>query len=430
MQTGIRRDADQRSFELAHVVDDVVGDERQHRIGNAVEVLGFGLLTQNREPSLELRRLNVGDEPPLEPAAETVFDRGDRLRRPVGGDHDLRAAPVQVVEGVEEFFLELLGALEELDVINEQHVDLAVPAFEGGHSLRTHGINELVHHGFRGNVTDAFTRKEGANMVPNCVKKVRLAETGGTVDEQRVVRTRGTLGDRQRGRVREAVRRADDELVERVARIQLRRGPRRSGVVLGRPRTLFDDRGRSRERRVGGLELDVGARRRAHDELDRVWHASQRLDGVGEEAEVARTDALDRDRARHAEQQRVIGAVEGVHSLEPRVPRRFRKLRPHCCRDFGPQVICRWSTQGRLPDLQARRPQECPHMWRSRSDQARSALLGLGEPRGCGTRRGSSRPFGAVRAAGGAELSALWTSQQASRSGADPGRGVDCCWGS
>ena len=37
---------------------------------------------------------------------------------------------VQVVERVEELLLELLGALEELDVVDEEHVDLAVAAFE------------------------------------------------------------------------------------------------------------------------------------------------------------------------------------------------------------------------------------------------------------------------------------------------------------
>ena len=56
--------------------------------------------------------------------------RGDRLRRPVGGDHDLAALAVEVVERVEELLLELLGALEELDVVDEQHVDLAVAALE------------------------------------------------------------------------------------------------------------------------------------------------------------------------------------------------------------------------------------------------------------------------------------------------------------
>ena len=66
--------------------------------------------------------------------------------RPVRGDHDLAAPAVQVVERVEELLLELLGALEELDVVDEQHVDVAVAPLEARHRLRPDRLDELVHH--------------------------------------------------------------------------------------------------------------------------------------------------------------------------------------------------------------------------------------------------------------------------------------------
>ena len=220
VQARVRGDADQRAFELPHVVDDVLGDEAQHGVGDAVEVLGFGLLLQNCEARLELGRLDVGDQAPFEATAQPVLDRGDRLRRPVGGDHDLAAAAVQVVERVEELLLELLGALEELDVVDEQHVDLAVAALEAGHVLRAHRVDELVHHRLGRDVADALAREQLAHVVADRVQKVGLAEPGGPVDEQRVVRTGRALGHRHRGGVREAVRGADHELVERVAGIQ------------------------------------------------------------------------------------------------------------------------------------------------------------------------------------------------------------------
>ena len=76
------------------------------------------------------------------------------------------------------------------------------------------------------------------------------------VDEERVVGLRRRLGDGERGRVREAVRRADDEQVEGVLRVQARerlarpaapfcgddggaaRAIRRRGTVLRRPEPL------------------------------------------------------------------------------------------------------------------------------------------------------------------------------------------------
>ena len=48
----------------------------------------------------------------------------------VRGDHDLLAGVVQGVEGVEELVLRLLLAGEELDVVDEEHVDVAVEALE------------------------------------------------------------------------------------------------------------------------------------------------------------------------------------------------------------------------------------------------------------------------------------------------------------
>ena len=50
----------------------------------------------------------------------------------VGGEHDLAARLVQGVERVEELLLEALLALDELDVVDEQHVGrLAVLPAEG-----------------------------------------------------------------------------------------------------------------------------------------------------------------------------------------------------------------------------------------------------------------------------------------------------------
>jgi hypothetical protein len=184
------------------------------------------------------------------------------------------------------------------------------------------------------------------------MQQVRFAETGRPVDEQRVVRTGRALGDAQRGRVGETVRRADDELVERVARVELRGGPRAVGARGfggSRPHPFVVDLGR-RDRRQH--ERLVGAGRGRDDHFDRVGHAGECLDRVGDQAEVARSDALARDRAGHAEKERLVGAVECMHALEPRVPRGFRELRAHRGRHFGPQVICSWSAHVDSPIFQ------------------------------------------------------------------------------
>lgn len=133
-------------LELADVVADVVGDEGEHLVGDALEVVGVGLHAQDREAGLEVGRLDVGDEPPLEAGPEALVDVFEELRRTVGRDHDLVTGVVEVVEGVEELLLELLGVLEELDVVHEQHVDLAVaPPGSGNVAYRVASTNSFMN---------------------------------------------------------------------------------------------------------------------------------------------------------------------------------------------------------------------------------------------------------------------------------------------
>ena len=72
----------------------------------------------------------VGDEAPLEPAAQPLLEGEDRLRRPVGGQDDLLAVLVDRVERVEELLLGPLLVRDELDVVDEQQVDPPVAGAE------------------------------------------------------------------------------------------------------------------------------------------------------------------------------------------------------------------------------------------------------------------------------------------------------------
>src|SRR5438552_12376280 len=86
---------------------------------------------------------------------------------------------------------------------------------------------------------------------------MRLPEAGAAVDEERVVCLRRRLGDRERGRMREAVRRPDDERVEGVFGVE---SPA-LGAMRHEPLDRRDPRGRMwwlglRRRRVGHLQLD------------------------------------------------------------------------------------------------------------------------------------------------------------------------------
>ena len=110
---------------------------------------------------------------------------------------------------------------QELDVVDEQHVDLAVAALErlAALSSRIALMNSLVNSSLE-HVAHPRPRVEAAHVVADRVQQVGLAQPGVAVDEQRVVGLARRLGDRDGGRVREPVGRADDEGLEDVLRVE------------------------------------------------------------------------------------------------------------------------------------------------------------------------------------------------------------------
>ena len=99
---------------------------------------------ENRQASLEVRRLDVGDESPLKPRTQPVLERGDFLGRSVGRDDDLLVDLVQGVERMEELFLGAVFPGEELHVVDQQHVDGPVLVAELSHARGGDRADHLV----------------------------------------------------------------------------------------------------------------------------------------------------------------------------------------------------------------------------------------------------------------------------------------------
>ena len=117
-------------MQLAHVGVDATGElDQRVALGLAVGQAGLAhQAPQDGEAGGEVGRLDLDGQAPLEAVAEALGEGRELARHAVGGEHDLAAPLIKGVEGVEELFFGVLFALEELDVVDEQHVEVAVAA--------------------------------------------------------------------------------------------------------------------------------------------------------------------------------------------------------------------------------------------------------------------------------------------------------------
>src|SRR3977135_4061319 len=104
----VRQKSVQAAFQLADVALDLLSDEHEHIRWHRANERSLQFGAQDGNPRLEIRRLEVGDQAPLESRPQTILQNGHGLRRTVARQDDLPARLVDGVEGVEKL---LLGAL-------------------------------------------------------------------------------------------------------------------------------------------------------------------------------------------------------------------------------------------------------------------------------------------------------------------------------
>ena len=125
--------------------------------------------------------------------------------------------------------------MKELDVVNQKNIDFPIAALEPLHApvilvSVAYAGDEVGDEDLGVDVLDADSGVECLGVVADGMQQVGLAQSGASVDEQRVVGPRRGLGDRQGRGVGEPVGRSGDIGVEGVARIELR-------DVIGRRRS-------------------------------------------------------------------------------------------------------------------------------------------------------------------------------------------------
>ena len=242
-----RVEAGDRPFELAAAFRQPLGKQRQdiaaEREGRIVGPLLGETLLQNLQAQLLIERADLGDEATLQARAHALVEPFDVVGRARRSDDHLPPAVEQRVDDVVEL---LLGALtvHELQVVDQQHVDAAELLLEGQRVLAAQRFDELIAEALGREIEHLRVGRPALHLPGDGVQQMRLAEADRGVDVERI--EAGSFAERRFGDlrctgVRHAVRRADDEAVERVARIERRAfeaaDARASGRRHAKPRT-------------------------------------------------------------------------------------------------------------------------------------------------------------------------------------------------
>ena len=145
------------TLQLPDVGFQTVGNELCHIVRN-VQIQQFCLAADDGDAGFKVRCADVGDQAPLEPAADPFFQRFQLLGRLIRSDHDLLALSVELVERVEEFLLHAFLVAEKLNVVDQQHVGVPVLVVEPSHVVVVDAGEEVVAEFFTGDVNDLVFR--------------------------------------------------------------------------------------------------------------------------------------------------------------------------------------------------------------------------------------------------------------------------------
>jgi len=119
------------ALELADVGGVFFGDEFDD-VGAEVEFAKLGFGVEDGTAGFKVGRLDGDNHALFAAGGEAIGEVGDAGWRSVGADDDLLVVLLEVVKGVEEFFLAFFFAFEKLHVVDDEDVVFAVFFGEAG----------------------------------------------------------------------------------------------------------------------------------------------------------------------------------------------------------------------------------------------------------------------------------------------------------
>src|SRR5258706_11981573 len=113
----------------------------------------------------------------------------------IAGQHDLLVSFMQGIEGMKELFLDTFLAGQELDIVDQEHVGLAVFFAKTDQLVVLNAVDIFVSEFLRREIGDAGAFSIATHVLANGMQQMGLTETDATVKKQRIVGLSGSLGD-------------------------------------------------------------------------------------------------------------------------------------------------------------------------------------------------------------------------------------------
>ena len=218
-QIGIETDADQSPFQTSEVGPDAVGDEPEDLVGD-VEIHQRRLLADDCEPGFVIGLPDLRRQTPLKARDQPLFQVLDLADRTITRDDDLLMVFVERVEGVEELLLDTLFAGEELDVIDQENVHLAIPLPETPDLVVLDRLDVFVGELLRRDVEDFGSFPMRGDVLANRLKQMGFPQADAAVEEEGIVGTPRCLGHGQRSGMGLVVAVTHHEGLERILRVE------------------------------------------------------------------------------------------------------------------------------------------------------------------------------------------------------------------
>ena len=127
----------------------------------------------------------------------------------------------ELVEGVEEFFLDSLLATEKLDVVDQKDIYAAIPFAKTGQRILLNRGNEFVRELFGREVSNSGVRLVLENVMSHGVHEMGLAQSSLPINEEGVVGSRRCMCYRDCCGVCQLAIGADNEILKRVPTIEI-----------------------------------------------------------------------------------------------------------------------------------------------------------------------------------------------------------------